>query len=405
MLAQSNTKVNQNHFINLKFWIMKKIVFTLAAIFSLSLFTPVFASENSNNHYPAKYYRDYGNAITFVEDGVTFSIFQNGEFDFYINPREGLYANIDFGNVSISYNSGYNYDPYVQYDDYGAIIQIENVPIYYDYYGRIIRAGDVRIDYYGRRLHRVGGLRIQYNVHGHYTHCTGFINRYNRHYVYHPFHDFFTIPVYTHTIVSYKPYRKYYTPKRYHYDSGRRYNNPYYKKHRRYKNVSNRIRTNSDKRTVYRRKNTNNKRNSSSLRRSVTRNSRDVKNISRSTANTRKPVKRTTANRNGNRNRRVISGENGRVRQSNRISKVKRTDRKIIKKSPPIRRSNVNSLKKRRMVNRQPTKRQVSKRTTLQRRPAGNFKRRSVSVNRKSTGSKRGNSQRQTATKNRRSRN
>lgn len=384
---------------------MKKIVFTLAAIFSLSLLTPVFASGNTVDHRPKKYFKGYGEAITFVENGITFSIFQNGEFDFYINPREGLYAGVDFGNVSISYNSGYNYDPYVQYDDYGAIIQIENVPIYYDYYGRIIRAGDVRINYYGRRLHRVGGLRVHYNVHGHYTHCSGYINRYNRHYVYHPFHSFFIAPIYTHSIISYKPYRKYYTPKRYRYDYGKRYTNKYYKKHRRYKNVTSRVRNKSDRRTVYNRGNTSkNDRGTNTVRRSTVRNNRAATSAKRSTVNSRKPVKRTTLNRRSSTNDRVIERGTKNVRSRNSKASVERNDKRTIRKSPPIRSSSVSRTTERKVTKRQPVKRQVSKRS-VERRPTSNYKRSSARPDRKSTHLKRGSSQRQTATKNRSGRN
>jgi len=87
----------------------------------------------------------------------------------------------DFGGVSLSFNTGHSYDAYVQYDDYGAVIQIENVPIYYDYYGRVIRAGNVRINYnnYGR-ISRVGGLYVYYNRYNNYSHYSGYINAYNR---------------------------------------------------------------------------------------------------------------------------------------------------------------------------------------------------------------------------------
>lgn len=381
---------------------MKKVVFTLAAIFSLSLLTPVFATENVSHHYPKKYSKGYGDAITFVEDGITFSIFKNGEFDFYINPRAGLYAGVDFGNVSISYNSGYNYDPFVQYDDYGAIVQIENVPIYYDYYGRITRAGDVRINYYGRRLHRVGGLRVHYNVHGHYTHCSGFINRYNRHYIYHPFHSFFTVPIYTHTIVSYKPYRKYYAPKRYRYDSGRRYTNSYYKKHRRYKNVNNRIRNKSDRRSYYKRNNsTTYKRNANTTRRNVAKNNRSVNTSRRDVVKNRKPVKRTTTvKRSGSNDKRVISRRNNRVKTFEKRPAVKRTDRKTMTKSPSVRKNNT-ARSYNRSVKQQPVKRPAVKRT-VRKSPVRNYKRSTVKPTRKAAQANRGNGQKRTSSKNRR---
>ena len=142
---------------------MKKIALILVTATALILSPLAFANseKETSNIYT---YNNYGETFTFVEKGITFSIFQNGEFDFYINPRNGIHANIDLGRVSINYNSGYNYDAYVQYDDYGAIIQIENVPIYYDHYGRISQAGNVNIYYNSGRLVRVGGLRVFYNA-------------------------------------------------------------------------------------------------------------------------------------------------------------------------------------------------------------------------------------------------
>src|SRR5690606_40811434 len=93
-----------------------------------------------------------GNAYIFVEGDVEFSVFPDGQFDFvYVGPQTGSQVTISTPNVNVSFNSGYDYDTYVQYDDYGAVIQVENVPIYYDHYGRIIQAGNVDIKYNFRR--------------------------------------------------------------------------------------------------------------------------------------------------------------------------------------------------------------------------------------------------------------
>lgn len=154
----------------------------------------------------------YGNSFIFVENDITFSIFPNGEFDFYINntPYGGAHVNIGF-------NAGYDYNSYLQYDDYGAVIQILNTPVFYDYYGRVAQIGNVRIFYNNRRVVRIGGLRIFYNPHGIYSHCSGYINVYNRIYVYRPFHRFFIRPVRQFCMVSFRPYREYYIPVRYSY--------------------------------------------------------------------------------------------------------------------------------------------------------------------------------------------
>ena len=115
-----------------------------------------------------------GSKYIFVENGIEFSVFPDGEFDFYIPEYvEGVSLSVNAGPVGISFNTGFDYDPYVQYDEYGAVIQIENTPLYYDNYGRISQAGDVNIFYRNNRISRVGGLQIFYNNFGAFSHYTG----------------------------------------------------------------------------------------------------------------------------------------------------------------------------------------------------------------------------------------
>jgi len=144
--------------------------------------------------------RGYGNSFIFTESGVEFSVFADGQFDFYM-PNYSSNVNVSVGNrnTSISFNTGYDYGAYVQYDEFGAIIQIENIPIFYDHYGRITQAGDVYI--------------------------TGFINVYNRAYVYRPWHSYYVIPTFNYCVLYSTPYRQFYTPIRYTYD--RPYRNNY----------------------------------------------------------------------------------------------------------------------------------------------------------------------------------
>ncbi|PCH51047.1 MAG: hypothetical protein COC22_05545 [Flavobacteriaceae bacterium] len=208
---------------------MKNKILIFAIIVLASLTT--FASTNTSAYN--RYYNDYGNSFTFVERGITFSVFQNGEFDFYINQFNDINIGYRNNNVNVSYNSGYNYDTYVQYDTYGAIIQIENTPIYYDYYGRVDRIGNINLNYQYGKLARLGGLYVHYNSYGSYSYCSGYINTYNRNYVYHPYHNYFSRPLFEYRIVSYKPYRNYYKPNRYTYykdHSRNNYNSIYNKR-------------------------------------------------------------------------------------------------------------------------------------------------------------------------------
>ncbi|MEZ4779468.1 MAG: hypothetical protein R2786_08835 [Flavobacteriaceae bacterium] len=201
----------------------------------LSLFAVAFsvnANSENNNHYDGNY---NGQSYIFVEGGVEFSVFPDGQFDFvYVGPSHGSNVNVSINtpNVNISYNSGYNYDAYVQYDDYGAVIQVEEVPIFYDEFGRIVQAGSVEIRYTNRRIVRVGGLHVYYNNYGYFSHCTGYISPWYTTYVYRPWHVYYARPFYSHCIVYDYPYRRYYTPYRYAYT----YHRDHYRGYKNYTN-------------------------------------------------------------------------------------------------------------------------------------------------------------------------
>mgnify|MGYP000503765145 CR=1 FL=1 len=160
----------------------------------------------------------YNDSFIFVEKGITFSVYPDGEFDFYIDNRVSGRRN------GVTFNSGFDYSPYAQYDDYGAVIQVENVPIFYDHYGRVTQVGDVDITYNNGRVRRLGGMNVYYNRRGFYDYHTGFINVFNRHYVYRPFHGLFARPSLGFCLVFGRPYRRFYSPIRYTYYNPYRYN-------------------------------------------------------------------------------------------------------------------------------------------------------------------------------------
>lgn len=197
---------------------MKKLVLFIAAV----AFGTIGAHAAKLDDNVAMTTR-YGNSFIFVEDGVTFSVYPDGEFDFYMDNRVNVGVGAQIGNVGITFNSGYNYNPYVQYDDYGAVVQVENTPIFYDYYGRVSQIGNVNIWYNNGRVRRIGGLHVYYNG-GVFSHYTGYINIYNRHYVYRPFHRYFLRPSVGFCNVYARPYRRYYNPVRYTYYAPYRYN-------------------------------------------------------------------------------------------------------------------------------------------------------------------------------------
>jgi len=193
---------------------MKNLTYIVALFFIGSS-----ASANSNKTINFSPY-NYGEAFIFVEGDVEFAVYTNGEFDFYYNPQFAGHSGnyISSPRENISYNSGYNYDLYVQYDDYGAVIQIEDVPVYYDYYGRIIQAGNVYINYNSHgNLVRVGNMHVRYNRFDQPIRYIGSINQYNSHYVYQPWHEYYMRPHQDYRVVYYQPYRAYYEPSRLNY--------------------------------------------------------------------------------------------------------------------------------------------------------------------------------------------
>ena len=198
---------------------MKKLLITLSvAIYSIFSFASAPFSV-----------RNYSNAFIFNERGIEFAVFPDGQFDFNIlNRRGGVFSgnqidvNVGFnGQGYVSFNSGYQYDHFIQYDDFGAVIQIQNVAIFYDYFGRVRQIANVRINYnHNGYVRQIGGLYIGYRPNlSFYYH--GYVNSRNRFYTQRPWHVYYRRPSVQTCVVYDRPYRWYYTPNR------RQYTSPY----------------------------------------------------------------------------------------------------------------------------------------------------------------------------------
>lgn len=130
-----------------------------------------------NDKLFSRYYR-YAEPIQFMERGVTFFVYSNGEFDF--NRKRG-YAH--YGR------RGYNHRTHpragkrfqyknrfgqIQRDYYGNIVRVGRTYIDYDRFGRVTRIGSVDVDY-GRRgnLRQVGNMFVTYNREGRLLYAEG----------------------------------------------------------------------------------------------------------------------------------------------------------------------------------------------------------------------------------------
>ena len=183
---------------------MKKLIMLLTGLLiglvNVNATTPAETSAINTS-----YGLGYGNSFIFVENNIEFSVFPDGQFDFVIpnqNPNISISVNTNAG--SFSFNSGYD-------------VLNGHFP-FKDYYGRVNQIGSIFINYNNRGFIRnVGGLYIHYNNYNVFSHCTGFINVYNRVYIHRPWHTYYRIPPRNYCVVYNRPYRVNYVPVRYAY--------------------------------------------------------------------------------------------------------------------------------------------------------------------------------------------
>ncbi len=117
-------------------------------------------------------------SIEFVERGIKFYIFLDGQFDFNTAPT----AQVDYiyrnGKRTARHSSPRG--TRIERDYQGRIRRIGNVFISYTYDNKIKRIGSVFVNYQRGRMHKVGNLRLVYNRYG-----VRFIGSVKGHYDYH----------------------------------------------------------------------------------------------------------------------------------------------------------------------------------------------------------------------------
>ena len=117
--------------------------------------------------------------ISFLERGIVFYVFPDGQFDFSTQPSQGDYffrsgrrgSNINRGPAANNFGG-----VRIQRDNFGNIRRVGNVFINYDFNNRISRIGSVFMQYNRFALSQVGGLRIIYNRFGQIVDFVGSVN-------------------------------------------------------------------------------------------------------------------------------------------------------------------------------------------------------------------------------------
>ena len=176
---------------------MRKITLLVAS--TILVGSMAFASENpvfsDNNGRNPRHYVDYRNAepIMFMERGIEFYVFPNGEFDFNTRPSgpRRTVVNTTYGAPGVRTTTTYygpaNYGVRIEHDNFGRVRRVGNVFINYDGYNRVKRVGSVNRRYNSFALTQVGGLRIFYNRRGHIIDVAGYVNGASHAYAYNPF--------------------------------------------------------------------------------------------------------------------------------------------------------------------------------------------------------------------------
>ncbi|MCX6171547.1 MAG: hypothetical protein NT048_01750 [Flavobacterium sp.] len=152
---------------------MKKITFLVASVLITSgIVNATEYRTNCNFEVP----------ISFMERGIEFFVFPNGEFDFNTRPldSEGDY----FYKTAGKRGNGQerrtmNYGTRIEHDSFGRVRRIGNTFINYDSRDRVNRIGSVYMRYTRFALCQIGNMRIVYNYRGEIVDTVGRIKGYS----------------------------------------------------------------------------------------------------------------------------------------------------------------------------------------------------------------------------------
>lgn len=153
---------------------MKKITLLVASIFLVGSMAkasenPVFSETNNNLGF------GFDEPISFVERGIEFFVFPNGDFDFNSRPNDsqGDYHYRTAGRRGVQVRVPVNYGVRIEHDSFGRVRRVGNTFINYDFNDRVSRIGSIFIRYNRFALAQIGGMQIIYNRRGQIVNCIG----------------------------------------------------------------------------------------------------------------------------------------------------------------------------------------------------------------------------------------
>jgi hypothetical protein len=109
--------------------------------------------------------------ISFIERGIEFFVFSNGDFDFNTRPQDSqgstyFYKTAGKRASAASVRRPVNYGVLIEHDSFGRVRRVGNTFINYDGNDRVSRIGTVYLKYNRFGLTQIGGMRITYNSRG-----------------------------------------------------------------------------------------------------------------------------------------------------------------------------------------------------------------------------------------------
>jgi hypothetical protein len=148
---------------------MKKITLLVASILltaSVANATEVIRTSNYDNTMRFS----FEEPISFIERGIEFFVFPNGDFDFNTRPDDSqgdyFYRTAGRKGTVTASRRPVNYGVRIEHDSFGRVRRVGNTFINYDYNDRVSRIGSIYMRYNRFALAQIGGMRIIYNRNG-----------------------------------------------------------------------------------------------------------------------------------------------------------------------------------------------------------------------------------------------
>jgi len=154
--------------------IMKKITLLVAGILLVGSVANAAAMNNKADEERRSRY-SFDEPISFMERGIEFFVFPNGDFDFNTRPQdspqngEGTYYYKTAGKkgTTVTARGGAaNYGVLIEQDRFGRVRRVGNTFINYDARDRVNRIGSVFMRYNRFALTQIGGMQLVYNRRG-----------------------------------------------------------------------------------------------------------------------------------------------------------------------------------------------------------------------------------------------